>query len=120
MTVMTVSAPTLAAQQTALLTDLNAVLDRHPLAAAVTLLFTPETIALAPGEVLVQRVDTERGVIELHPRNVVDLAPGDVLHATQTMDPADDSFLDYAAAPTAGKYLRSTHEDGSESHIFVI
>lgn len=89
------TAPTLVEQQVELFRELNAVLSRHDLGAAVRLLVVPGELDLGRDEVLVQEVDAVRRVVELRPRNLTDLRLGDVLHATQVLDPGDHALNRY-------------------------
>ncbi|WP_189940786.1 hypothetical protein [Streptomyces aurantiogriseus] len=57
---------------------------------------TPHDLDLAPDEVLVQSVDTERRVVELRPQRLSELDKTDVLHATQVLDPGDHALNAYA------------------------
>ncbi|MFD9190389.1 hypothetical protein ACFWCA_19425 [Streptomyces phaeochromogenes] len=92
------SIPTVVDQHTDLISQLAEVLQKHPLGEAFTLLYTPDQLPLAQDEILVQRVDPERRVVELRPTALSDIALGDVLHTTQTVNPQDDALTGYAQA----------------------
>ncbi|WP_019061531.1 hypothetical protein [Streptomyces prunicolor] len=115
-----VSPLTLVAQQAALLREINEVLERHPVAGAFRLLYAPETLEVSHDTVFVQVVDAERGVVELHPRHLFEIASGDVLHATQTFDLGDDALSDYASEARASDCKSSNRLNGSRGHIYVI
>ncbi|MFE7122210.1 hypothetical protein ACFU99_42960, partial [Streptomyces sp. NPDC057654] len=106
----------LAGQQIDLLRRLADVLSGHPLGASFRLLAAPTT-PVAVDEVLVQTVTAE-GVIELRPRKITDLAPDDVLHTTQVLDPADTDFTDYSHHPRADICMTTQRPDGSTGHLY--
>ena len=97
---------TLASQQAAMLDQLRAVLDGHPAGSAFRLIYAPEALPVAPDEVLVQTLDADRGALVLTPRKLGDLARGDLLHATQIIDPADPALARYAAMPRAECWVK--------------
>ncbi|MGW6454311.1 hypothetical protein ACWF94_00005 [Streptomyces sp. NPDC055078] len=121
MTVMTTPAPTLTGQQTSLLSELNAVLARHPLGEGFAIMYAPADIHLTDGEVLVQVVNPQTRITELHPRKLTDLAADDILHTTQVIDPTDQAFLGYATHPQASECLTGPKRlSGSASHVYSI
>ncbi|MER6633691.1 hypothetical protein ABT301_36695 [Streptomyces sp. NPDC000987] len=117
---MALAAPTLIEQQAGLLSELDEVLKRHAVAGAFRLVYAPQGLDLAEGEVLVQVVSPERRVMELHPRPLADLADRDVLHETQTVDCSDGFFRDYPRQARASDCHSSTRPDGSKSHLYVM
>ncbi|MEU3602669.1 hypothetical protein ABZ714_28735 [Streptomyces sp. NPDC006798] len=100
---MTLTVPTLAEQQAALLRDLSGVLERHTAATAVRLVFVCDELPLADDEILVQRLNTNDRILELRPVKTSELVPGDVLYNPQ--DPADSAWIDYAASPVDQEYF---------------
>jgi hypothetical protein len=73
---------------------------------------------LAADEVLVQTVDADRRAMVLQPCNLADLRRSDVLHASQTVDPADTGLSDYAAAPRADNCNSYRRPDGTTGHLY--
>ncbi|WP_371790409.1 hypothetical protein OG285_06010 [Streptomyces sp. NBC_01471] len=106
---------TLVAQEADLLGRLKAMLDGHPAGAAFQLLLAPSGVPVADDEVLVQEVDTARGVVELRPRKLSDVSLDDVLHTTQVTDPTDEAYGRYAAMPVASDCVRVR-----TSHVYVV
>jgi len=93
--------------ETTLFEQLHKVLSAHPAGRSVRLVYAPDGPALAPpGEVLVQRADPTRNALELHPTGLNDLAPGDTLHATQTISITDPAFGVPAATNAAASYCK--------------
>ncbi|MGP4046841.1 hypothetical protein [Streptomyces sp. 2A115] len=116
MSVASADAPTLVEQQAGLFRELNAVLHRHPIGAALRLLLMPGELALGVDEVLVQEVDAERRVVELRPRHLADLRPEDVLHATRVLDPADHALNEHALQARASDCYK---KDGSHWYVMA-
>jgi hypothetical protein len=104
------------AQQADLLARLKSVLDNHPAGAAFHLLYAAASVPVASDEVLVQRLDAERGVLEVRPCKLTDLRADDVLQATQVIDPADAAVVLDAAQATAG--CHSITSEGRTSHNY--
>ncbi|MFE7122209.1 hypothetical protein ACFU99_42955 [Streptomyces sp. NPDC057654] len=114
----TMSTPLLAEQEADLVHQLIQVQEQHPLGASFRLVIgapAPQTVA---DEVLVQTVNAE-GVIELRPRKITDLAPDDLLHTTQVLDPADTDFTDYGLAPRADWCRGIQRPDGTTGHLYA-
>ncbi|MFJ3713446.1 hypothetical protein [Streptomyces sp. NPDC090053] len=109
---------TLVGQEADLLGRLKELLDTHPAGGAFRLLLAPTGVAVADDEVLVQQIDTARGVVELHPRKLSDVSVDDVLHAAQVTDPADEAYGRYAAMPVANNCFTSRRPDGSTGHLY--
>lgn len=110
---------TLVGQEADLLGRLKAVLDDHPAGGAFQLLLAPAGVQVADDEVLVQEIDSDRGVVELRRRKLSDVSLGDVLHATQVIDPADQAFGLYAGSPRSSD-CGSYTANGRTSHIYTI
>ncbi|MEU5978412.1 hypothetical protein [Streptomyces sp. NPDC047315] len=98
-----IETPTSPQRQADLLRDLAGVLDRHPLGRHVRLVFAHEVPFLADDEILVQQVNPEARILELHPVKKSDVSPDDHLFAP--LDPADTAWAEYALAPQATKYF---------------
>lgn len=97
----TTATESLAGQQADLLDQLLAVLAAHPAGEAFHLVYAAGTVPIAPGEILVQRVNSASGVLELHPTPVTDVTLDDVLHTTQVVRPGDPA-LGRAAVTASG------------------
>jgi hypothetical protein len=108
---------TLVAQEADLLGRLKAMLDDHPAGAAFRLLLAPADVPVADDEVLVQEIDTDRGVVQLRPRKVSDVHLGDVLHDTQIVN-LDEDFARYAAMPVAAYCWKKDRRDGRVAHFY--
>jgi hypothetical protein len=108
---------TLVGQEADLLGRLKAMLNAHPAGCAFQLLLAPAGVTVADDEILVQEIDTDRGVVELRPRRISDVALGDVLHATQLISPTDEDFTRYAGEPQATVYYPIKRNDGSTGHL---
>jgi hypothetical protein len=111
---------TLVGQEADLLGRLKAMLNDHPAGSAFQLLLAPVGMTVADDEILVQEIDTDRGVVELHPRRLSDVALGDVLYATQVISPTDEDFTRYAETPQATDYFPIKRPDGSTGHLMGI
>ncbi|MEU6460310.1 hypothetical protein [Streptomyces sp. NPDC046976] len=116
---MTVAVPTPVEQQISLFRDLREVLDRHPLGGAVRLIYAPQELPLADGEILVQEVDVERRVMHLRPVHLPDVGSGDVLHETQVLDPADRALSDYAQTASAKGCYMGENLNGTPFHTYI-
>ncbi|QOV40175.1 hypothetical protein IM697_18300 [Streptomyces ferrugineus] len=77
---------------------------------------TPHDLDLAPDEVLVQSVDTERRVVELRPHKLSELDRTDVLHATQVLDPGDHALNTYALLARASNCMK---KDGTHWYVMA-
>lgn len=95
---MSTASATMVDQQSDLIGQLAALLQQHPLGESFKLLYTPHGLPLAEDEVLVQKVDAERHVMELHPTALSDILLGDVMHDTQIVNPQDRALTGYAQA----------------------
>ncbi|MFK0284228.1 hypothetical protein ACIQVL_27730 [Streptomyces sp. NPDC090499] len=103
---------TLVHQDADLLDRLRSVLGDHPAGPSFQLLFAPEGLNVAADEILVQRLDPDRNVIELHPRKIADIGLADVPHTSQTVSLSDDDFARYAQSPMATRYLPLSNPKG--------
>ncbi|WP_406349347.1 hypothetical protein OHA44_37450 [Streptomyces sp. NBC_00144] len=106
---------TLLGQDPELLGRLKQLLEGHPAGAAFQLLLAPNGVTLAADEVLVQELDTARGVVELHPRKLSEVSLDDVLHTTQVTNLADEAYRHYAAMPVASECIRVR-----TSHVYTV
>ncbi|MDO0927292.1 hypothetical protein QQY24_18420 [Streptomyces sp. TG1A-8] len=116
---MPLASPTLVEQQADLLSDLNEVLQRHAVGGAFRLMYAPQELDLALDQVLVQKVDSDRGVVELHPRKLHEIGPSDLLHETQVIDPADVTFGAHARSLHGAECYASTRPDGTTGHLLL-
>ncbi|MFF5304771.1 hypothetical protein ACFY5F_35985 [Streptomyces sp. NPDC013161] len=110
------AAPTLVEQHARLFRELNAVLARHSVGAAVRLMVVPEELALGVDELLVQEVDAKQRVVLLRPQHLSELRLGDVPHATQVLDPGDHALNEYAREAQASDCYK---KDGSHFYIMA-
>lgn len=101
MTLLADNPNTLVGQDTDLLRRLQEVVKNHPAASGLQLLIAPAALVVADDEVLVQRFDADRRVVELHPRKLADVSLTDVLHTPQVTGVTDEAYSDYAATPHA-------------------
>lgn len=101
-----------------LLTQLREVMSQNPRAVPFRLLFVPDGMSLAPDEVLVQVVNSRRGVLELHPRRMDDLEPGDLIHASQLLDPASTALDIYTQRGARGGCL-AVPDNGRTKHWYT-
>jgi hypothetical protein len=115
--VTTFAPETLVGQEADLLFRLKAVLNGHPAGGSFHLLLAATGITVADDEILVQEIDTARGIVELRPRKLNDVTLGEVLHPTQVISPADVEFTQYTASPQATDYYPTTPPDGSAGHL---
>jgi hypothetical protein len=113
----TVPTESLARQDADLLHQLLAVLAQHPAGPGFYLLIASQTVPVEAGEVLVQEVDRDLGVIELRPRKATDIQLGDVLHDAQRISIADPAFADNAQTPIDPQYAKDATTD---QHIMVM
>ncbi|MFJ4688283.1 hypothetical protein [Streptomyces sp. NPDC088789] len=97
--------------------ELAAVLGRHPIAASWRLVCAVDELAPTAGESLVQTAGTR--TLTVRPVPNADLRPGDILHATRTLDPADTAWTDYATTPRNDHYHSHTRPDGSTGHTMA-
>ncbi|WP_327233891.1 hypothetical protein OG349_07735 [Streptomyces sp. NBC_01317] len=79
-----------------LINEVGHLLSQHEAGSSFRLLFAPVELAIGHDEIFVQSV-SPAGIVELRPRKIAELGPGDVIHDTQAVDPADASFRKYAA-----------------------
>ncbi|MFE9686808.1 hypothetical protein [Streptomyces sp. NPDC006285] len=107
-------------QHAALIGQIATVLQQHPLGKAFTLLYTREGLPLAQDEVLVQRVDAERRVIELCPTALADVDLDGVLHETQTITPQDGALTGYALNRVSIDCKATFHDFGVKGHVYVL
>lgn len=110
---MTVAAPeavpdTCTTQFADLLAALKAVMATHPHGSAFHLLYAPDGLPLAEDEVLVQTVNPEKRTITLRPRRLADVRLSNVLHAAQTLSPADSQLIGHATTPVADLCQKNT------------
>jgi hypothetical protein len=103
--VTTTATETLAHQDADLLQRLHSVLGEHPAGPALHLLLAPEGLNIGADEILVQRVDRDRNVIELHPCKIADLTPTDIPHPSQVVPLSDGDFARYTQKPEATTYF---------------
>ncbi|WP_405749504.1 hypothetical protein OG232_04815 [Streptomyces sp. NBC_01411] len=106
---------TLVAQEADLLGRLKELLEGHPAGGAFQLLLAPTGVPVAADEVLVQEIDTARGVVELRPRKLTDVSFHDVLHPTQVTNLADEAYRRYATMPVASDCVRVR-----TSHVYTV
>ncbi|MGA5703058.1 hypothetical protein [Peterkaempfera bronchialis] len=104
------SADTLAGQQVDLLRQLKELAGP-----GFQIMFAPAEVRIADDEILVQVVDADRGVVELHPRKLDKISLGDVIHATQVVD---EAFSALAGQPRAAHCWVQDHSDGGRSHLY--
>lgn len=116
---MHVATSPLVRQQTqSLLGELAQVLNRHPAGGAFRLLYAPEELEVPADTVLVQTVNSTRGVIELRPRQISDLGQDDVLHMTQVLDPSDTALSAYAEQVQAHSCHATERPGGGTGHWY--
>jgi transcriptional regulator with XRE-family HTH domain len=108
---------TLIEQEADLLSRLKAILDGHPAGGAVRILLAPTGMPVAEDEVLVQEMDTDRGVVQLRPRKLSDVNLDEVLHDTQILN-LDEDFARYAAMPVASYCWKKDRRDGRIAHFY--
>ncbi|MGC0334908.1 hypothetical protein RKD23_007985 [Streptomyces sp. SAI-170] len=108
---------TLVQQQAELMEELHAVLQRHPVGGAFRLLYAPQELDVPAGTVLVQKLNPETGVVELHPRGLSELSNADVMH--EVLDPSDQALRYYANQAQASYCAASTRPDGSTGHLYM-
>ncbi|MEE1764393.1 hypothetical protein [Streptomyces sp. SP18BB07] len=113
------ASPTLVERHTDLMSRLTAVIQEHGVDGDFKLLYAPQGLPLEEGEMLVQKVDPERRVIELHPTPLREVTLSDVLHDTQTVCLSDESFTTYAEQPSASDCVTGYHE-GRPFHLYVM
>jgi hypothetical protein len=104
--VTTIAPETLAHQDAGLLQRLHSVLGDHPAGPALHLLLAPEGLNIGADEILVQRLDAARNVIELHPCKISDLTLTDVPHLSQVVPLSDGDFARYTQSPGATDYVK--------------
>ncbi|WP_124258648.1 hypothetical protein [Rhodococcus ruber] len=109
---------TLASSQNDLLHRLADILANHPEGSSFRLMYVPQALRTAEDEVLVQVVNGESGVIELHPRKLDALRLDEVVHATQVLDPSDHELNEYASSPVAAKCLKRYGLDKKPIHVY--
>ncbi|MGW4731864.1 hypothetical protein ACWEQC_22320 [Streptomyces shenzhenensis] len=112
------TSPLVRQQIQSLLGELNQALNRHPVGGAFRLLYAPADLDLPADTVLVQAINDDRGVIELQPRQISDLAPDDVLHMTQVLDPSDTALSTHAEQLQARSCQATKRPDGSTGHYY--
>ncbi|WP_405749506.1 hypothetical protein OG232_04820 [Streptomyces sp. NBC_01411] len=111
---------TLVGQGPDLLGRLKELLEGHPAGGAFQLLLAPTGVPVAADEVLVQEIDTARGVVELHLRRLSEVSLDDVLHATQVTVPVNEEYGRYAAIPVASDCKTRYRPDGSAGHLYAM
>ncbi|MFJ4806027.1 hypothetical protein [Streptomyces murinus] len=116
---MTIAVPAPVEHQMSLFHDLREVLDRHPLGSAFRLMYAPQELPLADGEVLVQEIDVERRIVQMRPVHLSDVGRGDVLHEAQVLDPADRALSDYAQTARAKGCYMGENLNGTSFHAYV-
>ncbi len=110
----TTATETLAHQDADLLKRLHSVLGEHPAGPSFQLLFAPEGLNIGVDEILIQRLDPARNVIELHPCKISDLKLRDVPHPSQVVPLSDGDFARYTQKPEATQYFAT--KDGHLMH----
>lgn len=92
-----------------LLSELSSVARRHD-ALGFALMFAPQQIDLPEGYVLVQRINSATGVIELVPTKIDACDLADTLHKTQVFDLTDQQYIQFIATPgrTHGCVVRAS------------
>jgi hypothetical protein len=114
------SSETLVEQQVNLMRKLNDVLKQHEIGGAFCLMYVPSELDISDDEVLIQDVDAERRMVEIRPRKLTQLGLGDVLHATQIINPTDHSLSHYARnRRTQHCYATQRPDDGSTGHLYA-
>ncbi|MGH1554226.1 hypothetical protein ACRAWF_26645 [Streptomyces sp. L7] len=115
----TTATETLVHQDADLLQRLHSVLGEHPAGPSFQLLFAPEGLDIASDEVLVQKLNHGRNVIELRPCKVADLTLTDVPHSSQIVPLSDDDFAQYTQRPeaTTVRQSRQRARDGSRGEL---
>ncbi|MFD5385546.1 hypothetical protein [Streptomyces sp. NPDC056669] len=106
-------------QHANLMQQLHDVLKQHEIGGAFRLMFVPSVMQISDDEVLVQAVNAERRVVEIRPRKLTELTPGDVLHATQVIDPSDEPLIVHARGSFGGDCKASKRPDGSTGHLYA-
>ncbi|MEV0445334.1 hypothetical protein AB0I46_41140 [Streptomyces spectabilis] len=91
----------------ALLADMNAVLQRHPIATDLRLMAVPHGLDVPADHMLVLLPGQDGRGWEVQPRPIDALRPGDVPLATQLIDPRDDVLRTYATGPRAENWMRN-------------
>ncbi|MBV7674207.1 hypothetical protein STHAL_32685 [Streptomyces halstedii] len=108
----TTATETIAHQDADLLQRLHSVLSDHPAGSAFRLLFAPQGVSVGADEILVQKTDPARGVIELHSCKISDLTPTDVPHPSQVVPLSDTDFVRYTQQPEATTYVKLSNPSG--------
>ncbi|MEV3999007.1 hypothetical protein ACFYPK_28405 [Streptomyces halstedii] len=108
----TTATETIAHQDADLLQRLHSILSDHPAAGAFRLLFAPQGVSVGADEILVQKIDPARGIIELHSCKVSDLTPTDVPHLSQVVPLSDTDFVRYTQQPEATTYVKLSNPSG--------
>ncbi|MBO3681711.1 hypothetical protein [Streptomyces sp. NEAU-YJ-81] len=106
-------------QQANLMRQLAEVLKQHEIGGCFRLMFVPSGLKISDDEVLVQDVNAEQRVIEIRPRKLTQLSLGDVLHATQVIDPSDESLIDHASNPVASDCKAVDRVPGGTGHHYA-
>ncbi|MEU4896225.1 hypothetical protein AB0B12_26315 [Streptomyces sp. NPDC044780] len=106
-------------QQANLMRQLTEVLKQHEIGGSFRLMFVPSELEISEEEVLVQDVNTEERVVEIRPRALTELSTGDVLHATQVIDPAEESLLGRGPGPFGRDCKVWLRLDGSRGHVYA-
>jgi hypothetical protein len=105
---MTTTAPeSLVAQEADLLARVRDLLATHPAGTGFRLLVVDDEVPVREDEVIVQEFNPVRGVVELRPRKLTEVNPGDTLHAARVINPNDHKFVSYAQSPQATVWLKS-------------
>lgn len=106
-------------QHANLMQQLHDVLKQHEIGGAFRLMFVPSELEVSDDEVLVQAVNTERGVVEIRPCKLSELTPGEVLHATQVIDPSDEPLIARGPGPFGKDCKASLRLNGSRGHLYA-
>ncbi|MBL1120505.1 hypothetical protein JK364_50675 [Streptomyces sp. 110] len=113
------AAEPLVEQQANLMRHLAEVLKKHEIGGSFRLMFVPSGLEISDDEVLVQDVNLEKRVVEVRPRKLTDLGLGEVLHATQVIDPLDESLIAHAGNSSGWDCKSYTRPNGSTGHLYA-
>ncbi|ASQ94461.1 MULTISPECIES: hypothetical protein [unclassified Streptomyces] len=106
-------------QQANLMRHLAEVLKQYEIGGSFRLMFVPSGLEISDDEVLVQDVNAEERVVEIRPRKLTDLSLGEVLHATQVIDPSDESLIVHAGNSSGWDCKSYTRPNGSTGHLYA-
>nr|WSZ96840.1 hypothetical protein OH820_15270 [Streptomyces sp. NBC_00857] len=117
---MAVMSETLAGRHIDFLNQLNDMMKQSGVGIPLQIILTLAEVEVAADEVLIQVVNPARGIVELHPRKIAALDLGDVIHATQVMDPGDFAFSEYASSTRNSQCHAYTRPNGTQGHLYTI